>query len=328
MYSRGLREPLISLRHPETPDGDDDTNYRRSADWNAIVELSSNALVEQTKDIRIVCHLIEAWTQIRQFEGLYDGLVLLTEFVDSCWERSNPSIDDGDLEARTAPIENMLDDPNRGICFPTTIRQIPLIGDKENTCNFTQYQSFQQNEPNGATLNQLVSETKPDWFQKQANDLELALAQLDVLKTAFHGKLGSLAPGMTYLRAALEDCQRVIRIYYSQIMPETQSQVVDQESAGTCGQNHDATVSDTKTYRLGTRDDAYQMMTQAAEFLRKTEPHSPIPYLVFRAVELGKMPFPKLVQQLIREDGILNEIRREFGIHEVVEETARDEQVS
>ncbi len=50
--------------------------------------------------------------------------------------------------------------------------------------------------------------------------------------------------------------------------------------------------------------------------LRELEPHSPIPYLIQRAVELGSLPFPQLINALIRDDSILTELRREFGIKE------------
>ena len=52
----------------------------------------------------------------------------------------------------------------------------------------------------------------------------------------------------------------------------------------------------------------------AAEVLRRLEPHSPVPYLVKRAVKLGRMPFPTLIKQLVREESVLTELYREFDI--------------
>ena len=46
------------------------------------------------------------------------------------------------------------------------------------------------------------------------------------------------------------------------------------------------------------------------------EPHSPIPYLIKRAVSLGRLPFPSLMRQVIREPVVLTELNREFGIAE------------
>ena len=65
---------------------------------------------------------------------------------------------------------------------------------------------------------------------------------------------------------------------------------------------------------VGSRDQAYQMMAKAAEMLSAIEPHSPVPYLVRRAVELGKLPFPELIQAFVREQGTLDVMFRELGI--------------
>ena len=54
------------------------------------------------------------------------------------------------------------------------------------------------------------------------------------------------------------------------------------------------------------------------------EPHSPIPDLLRRAVELGRMPFRRLITQLIRDPGQLAEVFREFGIKEGEDPPASD----
>lgn len=326
-YTRKLREPLVSLRKPEVPNGDGDTSYRRNPDWDSIIELSSNALTQDTKDIRVVCHLIEAWTQVRDFDGLHEGLKLLSEFIDSCWERSNPSIDDGDLEVRSAPIENMLDDPDRGMCFPTTVRQLRLLGSAQDPCDFIRYQELRrQGEAGTQQLDRLVEATSSDWFAGLTASIEGCLHALSELKTLLSAKLGSLAPGLTYLRAAISDCQQVVLAFGHRInAPEICDSPAQDDSSHESSDNTDPNQTttphkNTNKFRLETRADAYSLLTEAAEFLRITEPHSPIPYLVFRAVNLGKLPFPKLVRQLVREDGILDELQREFGISQTADE--------
>lgn len=315
-YSRQLRESLTSLRKPEVPNGDADTSYRRAADWNSIVEISTTALTEQTKDIRIVCHLIEAWTQIRGFDGLADGVALMTDFVDTCWDRCNPAIEDGDLEVRSAPIENMLDDANRGTCFPTTIRQLRLLGDSTRSCNYLQYDQLHRSsdEQDVLQLAKIIAATDADWLRQLNSDITRALDNLQQLKNALDEKLGDQAPGLTYLRTAMEDCQRVISIHVQQAEVLTAD-----ESSSIEPTQSNLPVLDTTPFQrtdLSSRDAAYQQLTAVAEYLQRIEPHSPIPYLIHRAVKLGRLPFPDLVQQLVREEGILNELRREFGIAE------------
>jgi type VI secretion system protein ImpA len=61
---------------------------------------------------------------------------------------------------------------------------------------------------------------------------------------------------------------------------------------------------------IRSRADAYRRLSDAAEYLLRTEPHSPTPYLVKRAVEWGTMTLPELLQQIVRNEGELNEIDR------------------
>ena len=58
------------------------------------------------------------------------------------------------------------------------------------------------------------------------------------------------------------------------------------------------------------RAEAYQRLAEAADYLLRTEPHSPTPYLVRRAVEWGSMSLSDVLQQIVRNDGEMQEINR------------------
>jgi type VI secretion system protein ImpA len=65
---------------------------------------------------------------------------------------------------------------------------------------------------------------------------------------------------------------------------------------------------------VASRDQAYQMMTKAADILSAIEPHSPVPYLIRRAVQIGGLPFPEMIQAFIREQNVIETMFRELGI--------------
>ena len=62
---------------------------------------------------------------------------------------------------------------------------------------------------------------------------------------------------------------------------------------------------------ISSREDAYRMLEAVAAFLEKTEPHSPTPYLVKRAVSWGRMSLADLMQEVVREEG---DIARYFSL--------------
>jgi type VI secretion system protein ImpA len=50
------------------------------------------------------------------------------------------------------------------------------------------------------------------------------------------------------------------------------------------------------------REDAYRQLASIAEYLARYEPHSPVPYLIQRALEWGCKPLPILLRELMSSD--------------------------
>jgi type VI secretion system protein ImpA len=57
------------------------------------------------------------------------------------------------------------------------------------------------------------------------------------------------------------------------------------------------------------------MLNEAADFLARTEPHSPAPYLVRRAIAWGSLRFEDLVQELVQNKNELDTIYKLLQIH-------------
>jgi type VI secretion system protein ImpA len=76
----------------------------KSADWDRVVEISSDALSKRTKDLQVAAWFTEAMIQLRGFSGLRDGLKLARGLHERFWEKLYPEVEDGDLEARANSI--------------------------------------------------------------------------------------------------------------------------------------------------------------------------------------------------------------------------------
>jgi predicted component of type VI protein secretion system len=69
--------------------------------------------------------------------------------------------------------------------------------------------------------------------------------------------------------------------------------------------------SDVLSYgQIRNRAQAYQLLAEASDFLVRTEPHSPVPYLVRRAIAWGSMSLETLMTDLIRNSNDLSEVSR------------------
>lgn len=66
--------------------------------------------------------------------------------------------------------------------------------------------------------------------------------------------------------------------------------------------------------KITTREEAYVLLKIVMDFLMKTEPHSPAPYLIRRAISWGNKTLEDLFQELLEETGDLNQLLSLLGI--------------
>jgi type VI secretion system protein ImpA len=62
------------------------------------------------------------------------------------------------------------------------------------------------------------------------------------------------------------------------------------------------------------RAEALQRLAYIAAFFQKTEPHSPVSYLVQRAVRWGEMPLENWLDEVITDPMVLNALRETLGL--------------
>lgn len=301
---------------PADYDADDPRRPSESkkADWPAVKRLATDHLIRTTKHLTLAARLTEAMTNLHSFAGLAAGLALLRQMIDKCWNRMYPAIpEDGDLDYRAVPFK-WLGDSSKNVDFPNTIRRLPLIGPHSwQTWKLVQ-------EGRGA-----VSRDEFDKAQQAAtyeeckqrfDDLTLCVDEVTKLSQDLATYMASSAPPMTDLRTAIGDCYTLAKQLAKQKEPVAAADEGGAEGGGSGGDGSPGRA-------VASRAEAYRRLAEAADLLERLEPHSPIPYLVRRAVELGALPFPKLMKALIRDDGVLTTMNRELGIREK-EEGARD----
>jgi type VI secretion system protein ImpA len=307
-YGFTIREQVEKLRTEERPEDFDDATrpeQLKRADWPGVVKLAQEALSAQSKDLRIACHLLEGLVKVQGFAGLRDGLVLLRRLVEECWDRINPPEDAEDPEARALPLANMLDDAERGMRFPGTLRSTPLLGAGPASIGLLNFNRLRASvDPaDQEQLQKAQSATECEPLKQVVQDLGESLEEIKKLAAALDSRVGAVAPSFTSLGTAIEDCRRLAQAEFDRLFPPAQEEGAAAEGAG-------------GTRVASSRAEAYAQLDRAADVLQQIEPHSPIPYLVKRAVRLGNLPFPLLIQQMVRDSNLLGELNREFGIEE------------
>jgi type VI secretion system protein ImpA len=65
---------------------------------------------------------------------------------------------------------------------------------------------------------------------------------------------------------------------------------------------------------IASREEALRRLSEIALFFRKTEPHSPVSYLVQRAVHWGQMPLSRWLEDVIKDTAVLESLRETLGL--------------
>lgn len=309
-----FRQKLDEARSEVLPDPDDRMAPEpKKADWPGAAKAAQQVLKEVSKDLLTAARLTEALAKQHSFAGLRDGLRLMREMVEQCWDRLNPPIEDGDVEVRSGPFY-WLDDAVRGAKFPTTLKLLPLLAGVERSYSWQDWRDSQDGK--GSVSREEFEKAILNATREQCETVATALDEVSTeayqLVQALAPKLGQSAPGLGSMRQVIEDCRRLAHQILERKPKPVEETPVSEGGGGGAGPAADGSPRGA----MRTRAEVFRQLAQAANVLKELEPHSPIPYLIERAVTLGHLSYPDLMKVLVRDVNVLSELNRELGIEE------------
>lgn len=318
------------------------------ADWPRVIELASDALATQTKDLRIGAWLAEALVEQHGFVGLRDGLKVMRGLQRDFWKDLYPESDEGDLDARANSLA-WLDQQ-----LSVALKRVPLTegagGLRYAYSDWEESQKFdipantkELDSAEVEALNELraraVEEGKITTEQWRAGKnttgrqfYEAAYAVLGDCMTEFKllndvidEKFELQAPGLRALESALEDVRALVeRIVQEKRALEPDADVsavgADGNQASMSGDGNGAGGASSATQfrsasaRVASRQEAYRKLAEAAAYFREAEPHSPVSYLIERAIRWGQMPLESWLAEVVKSEDVLVALRETLGL--------------
>ena len=322
---RGTYDSIADARREDDPSlsqGIYKSTLKR-ADWATAEAICVEALTNRSKDLQIASWLLETWLHLHGFAGVTNGLRLLAGLCENFWDGLYPALEAGDLEARVAPfdwIEQKLTLKLKQIPLTlpgNTINESYSYVDWESACHFENLamkdpralqEALAKINPTVATFRTAITGTDVGFHLDMVQDLKNAIESCVAVEQVLEQKCGKDAPLFRQFKEALGLIQQIVS--HSLQARDQQVAAVSEEIDPL---QLEAEESDDELWSSGpirNRADAYRRLSDAADYLLRTEPHSPTPYLVMRAVEWGTMSLPELLQQIVRNEGEMTEIDR------------------
>lgn len=300
----------------------------KRADWPAVAALCSEVLTGTSKDLQVAAWLTEAWIHLHGFQGLERGARLLAGLCRGFWPDLHPSLEEGaeGSEARLAPIGWAAEK------LQLPLKRVPVTmptGDDAVAYGWKDWEAglylanLSRLDAAAAAKEQergmvpqakflvSVSLTPGACFGRIVAEIAGALAGLDDLEAALAEMCGPAAPSLTSLRSPLAAIQSfALRVLEERgesdlVLPPAGQEEIPMD---------DEAPSVSSSSSISSRAEAYHRLNQAAEFLLRTEPHSPVPYLVQRAVSWGNLSLAELLQELLQKNADLPTVYTLLGI--------------
>ena len=310
------------------------------SEFPKVVELADYTLKTRTKDLQIAAWLSEALSELHGFTGLRDSLKLLAGMQETFWETLFPEVDDGDMVGRANALD-WLDGQAVLIIKknPLTSEGLSYLDWEESknfdipenidTLDYNDQERYKQLRAQAESENRVTGDV---WRKAKAGtkrafceELHFAIVECQteyknltrVIEEKFDMKQ---APAMRGIRDSLEEVESLLKPLLEDKRREEPNEEVETEIEDTTTENsrgETVAVSGAAVAKgaIQNRKDALKRLAEIADYFQKTEPHSPVAHLVNRAVKWGNMSLENWLQDVIKDETIMFQLRQTLGFN-------------
>jgi type VI secretion system protein ImpA len=287
-------------------------------DWQEAERLAL-ALLERTRDLRVLVHLAGARLHLMGLPGFAGVLVQIRRLLETRWEQVHPQLDPEDGLDPALRCNVLL-----GLKHPATIlralRDLPLAGSARTgtVCwrdiailNGVIEPESGREKTSEAAIRAAFGEMDLGACKALQEAAAQAAGDADGIQAAFEAQAPrASAPDLTQLSKLLLDMMKELRRFKAapsapdpDIEVEPNLETADDEQPQTASSSRALPTRVRAITEINRRDDALYLLDLAAAYFRRHEPSSPLPLLLDRASRLAMMEFMDILRDLA-PDGV------------------------
>ena len=308
-------------------------------DWRKVAQACVQLLDQETKDFQVAAWLCDAWTRTSGLQGLHAGLNLIAGMAERYWTSAWPAMEDDDADRRVAPFVWM--NANLPLTLrlstlllrPVLHRETPVtLLDWERAPSADDAKTQEREQRNRREIRESVKQADGEWLQAIDFRSGEALATLERLSHLLDTQLAAASPSLSKLADAIASLRQAAQSLLKELPPPVETMQVnsgaDSDTSAVSGSTpppsnqSDEPARSTRagadinlgTTAIGDREQTYAALMSIAAYLERIEPHSPTPYLIQRAVELGQLNLPDMIRDVSASAGSLDKFFELLGI--------------
>ncbi|MDR3160103.1 MAG: type VI secretion system ImpA family N-terminal domain-containing protein [Spirochaetaceae bacterium] len=294
-------------------------------DWKRLAK-NCASLWEKTRDLRVAVYLTIAETALGGVKELAAGLELINFLIKEMWDTVYPLLDPDDgndpterinVFAMLSPEAGAMNDP---IMFITRLRGTRLMPPLPYTIRDLLIAQGEIEPLDGQSidLNLIVGEILGlplPQVTEQAGYVKSARELIDSICKEANGKMSG---GNTLaLMTLAKELDKLIKFFNNQLAlageakeaadaespaaPEGEAAAAGPGLRPAAGKDPGGGTVNIANYKPAARTDALLLLKKVIEYYQNTEPNSPIPLLLNRALRMAQMNFLELLENLVPE---------------------------
>jgi type VI secretion system protein ImpA len=292
----------------------------KEPEWKA-VEAQASALMERTRDLRVLGHLAVARLHLAGLPAYADMLGLVHELLETRWDDVHPQLDPEDDNDPTLRATSLLRlaDPALVLRYlrDTPLARSPRLGrfswrDISVAIGAIKDDSRPE-KPTEAQVRSAFQDTDPAYPMALRAAAMAASAAATAIPQSFDAKAGiGTGPNFTDLSKLLSEITRFIDRFA--VVPaaagDAEPEAADVDAGATvptpatAGQRSSSVVTASALTEISNRTDALRLLDLACQYYRRYEPSSPLPLLIERAQRLAEKNFLEILRDLA-PDGVM-----------------------
>lgn len=310
----------------------------KTADWRAAAELASGVLKNQSKDLQAAVWLGEALIARHGWGGAAGAFDVLHGLLETYWDGLHPRPDGddheeragklawfctyGSLALRKAPLNASA--PHVTLIDWQDSREVDNLA-RQNTAAYQE--ALDAGKPTGEMVDKAIDASGPAFVAGMMADIEAAQASFERLQALVDQRFGRQAPSLADVGEAIKRARQVLgRAAQNLGLAPKAGQAAEASPSAEivpAAASAPATLPAMPAAAAGVprvavdfqaRAELLRALGEIAAHFKRVEPHSPVSFLLERALAWADMPLDQWLAEVVTDDSVLGTIRDRIGV--------------